>query len=149
MAKDLTDYGFEALTNPSDVEAILGQQKGTALLVVNSVCGCAAANARPGAKMSLAGEKKPDHLYTVFAGVDGEATAKAREFLLPYPPSSPSIALFKDGQLVHFLERVEAPEQLVGVNKITIQDNGKEGGLLDVTLQMVGVDQAPDAAAPR
>ena len=121
MAQDLTDYGFEALTSPADVEAILGQQKGTALLVVNSVCGCAAANARPGAKMSLSGDKKPDHLYTVFAGVDGEATAKAREFLLPYPPSSPSIALFKDGQLVHFLER----RHIEGRSAVVIAENLK------------------------
>lgn len=105
MAKDLTDYGFEALTTPGEVEATLEGMQGTALLVVNSVCGCAAANARPGAKMSLQGEKRPDRLLTVFAGVNAEATGKAREYLLPYPPSSPSIALFKDGQLVHFLER--------------------------------------------
>lgn len=105
MSQDLTEYGFEALPTPTAVEQALENQQGTALLVVNSVCGCAAANARPGAKMSLQGEKRPDQLLTVFAGVDAEATAKAREFLLPYPPSSPSIALFKDGKLVHFLER--------------------------------------------
>lgn len=75
------------------------------MLVVNSVCGCAAAMARPGAKRSLENTKRPEKLYTVFAGVDTDATAKAREYLLPYPPSSPSIALFKDGKLVHFLER--------------------------------------------
>jgi putative YphP/YqiW family bacilliredoxin len=105
MAQDLTDFGFEPLTNPTDVNAALDNHQGTALLVVNSVCGCAAAMARPGAKLSLEGNKRPDKLYTVFAGVDTEATAKAREFLLPFPPSSPSIALFKDGKLVHFLER--------------------------------------------
>ena len=105
MAKDLTAYGFTSLTNNEEVNEALSQQEGTALLVVNSVCGCAAANARPGAKMAIQNEKKPDSLYTVFAGVDREATATAREHLLPYPPSSPSIALFKDGQLVHFLER--------------------------------------------
>ncbi|MEM1357930.1 MAG: BrxA/BrxB family bacilliredoxin [Bacteroidota bacterium] len=105
MAKDLTAYGFTSLTNTEEVNEALGQQEGTALLVVNSVCGCAAANARPGAKMATQNEKKPDSLYTVFAGVDREATATAREHLLPYPPSSPSIALFKDGKLVHFLER--------------------------------------------
>ena len=105
MSKDLTDFGFQSLTTSAEVEQALGEQEGTALLVVNSVCGCAAAMARPGAKMAVAGEQKPAKLYTVFAGVDGEATAKAREFLLPYPPSSPSIALFKDGKLVHFLER--------------------------------------------
>jgi putative YphP/YqiW family bacilliredoxin len=105
MSKDLTDYGFESLSSPEEVENALSSEEGTALLVVNSVCGCAAAMARPGAKMALQGDKKPGKLFTVFAGVDGEATAKAREFLLPYPASSPSIALFKNGKLVHFLER--------------------------------------------
>lgn len=105
MAKDLTDYGFKSLTNADEVISVLDNKEGTAMVVVNSVCGCAAANARPGAKMALQNDKKPDQLYTVFAGVDHEATQKVREFLLPYPPSSPSIALFKDGQLVHFLER--------------------------------------------
>ncbi|MEM6397527.1 MAG: BrxA/BrxB family bacilliredoxin [Bacteroidota bacterium] len=105
MARDLTDHGFESLSSIQEVEDALGQDSGTTLLVVNSVCGCAAANARPGAKMALTGTKKPDNLYTVFAGVDREATARARQFLEPYPPSSPSIALFKDGKLVHFLER--------------------------------------------
>lgn len=107
MAKDLTDYGFESLSSPEAVDAMIENQQGTALLVINSVCGCAAANARPGAKMSLQNEKTPSNLYTVFAGVDKEATAKAREHLLPYPPSSPSIALFKDGELVHFIERLQ------------------------------------------
>jgi putative YphP/YqiW family bacilliredoxin len=105
MAKDLTDFGFESLTTPEAVESVLENQQGTALVVVNSVCGCAAAMARPGAKLSLENEKHPEKLYTVFAGVDTDATAKVREFLAPYPPSSPSIALFKDGKLVHFLER--------------------------------------------
>ncbi|MFN0013580.1 MAG: BrxA/BrxB family bacilliredoxin [Saprospiraceae bacterium] len=105
MAQDLTDHGFESLSTPTDVEQVLDNPSGTTLLVVNSVCGCAAANARPGAKMSLQAEKRPDRLVTVFAGVDADATSKAREFLAPYPPSSPSIALFKDGKLVHFLER--------------------------------------------
>ena len=106
MAQDLTNYGFEQLETPAAVKQVLEQQEGTTLLVVNSVCGCAAANARPGAKISLTqSEKHPDRLVTVFAGVDTEATAKAREYLAPYPPSSPSIALFKDGKLVHFLER--------------------------------------------
>ncbi len=106
MAQDLTNHGFESLTTADEVEQIMESQEGTTLLVVNSVCGCAAANARPGAKMSLLhSDKQPDRLVTVFAGVDTEATAKAREYLAPYPPSSPSIALFKDGKLVHFLER--------------------------------------------
>ncbi|MEM8584371.1 MAG: BrxA/BrxB family bacilliredoxin [Bacteroidota bacterium] len=105
MAKDLTDHGFESLNTVDSVDQALSNDSGTTLLVVNSVCGCAAANARPGAKMALSAEKKPDNLFTVFAGVDREATDRARDFLKPYPPSSPSIALFKDGQLVHFLER--------------------------------------------
>lgn len=105
MAKDLTAFGFTGLTTADEVNAALAKTEGTSLLVVNSVCGCAAANARPGAKMSVQNEKHPDNLYTVFAGVDKEAVATAREHLLPYPPSSPSIALFKDGKLVHFLER--------------------------------------------
>ncbi len=105
MSEDLTAYGFESLSTPTDVDQALDAAEGTVLLVVNSVCGCAAANARPGAKMSLQHAKTPGRKLTVFAGVDPEATAKAREYLLPYPPSSPSIALFKDGKLVHFLER--------------------------------------------
>lgn len=105
MRADLTNNGFTELKDAYEVDSTLGDLKGTALLVVNSVCGCAAGSARPGAVGSLQGEKKPDNLLTVFAGQDGEATAKAREYLLPYPPSSPSIGLFKDGELVHFVER--------------------------------------------
>lgn len=106
MAQDLTNFGFEALNTEESVISALEQKEGTLLLVVNSVCGCAAAMARPGVKLAvLNNEKRPDKLTTVFAGVDREATAKAREFMLPYPPSSPSVALFKDGRLVHFLER--------------------------------------------
>ena len=84
---------------------MLNKPEGTVLLVVNSVCGCAAGMARPGVKMSLDSDKKPEKLVTVFAGVDKAATERAREYMLPYPPSSPSIALFKDGRLIHFLER--------------------------------------------
>ncbi len=105
MSKDLTSFGFESLSTPEQVIETLDNQEGTMLLVVNSVCGCAAAMARPGAKLSLMNEKRPAKLTTVFAGVDAAATGKAREYLLPYPPSSPSIALFKDGKLVHFIER--------------------------------------------
>ena len=105
MSKDLTDFGFESLTTVEEVNTALDKQAGTTLLVVNSVCGCAAANARPAAKFALTNDKKPANLVTVFAGVDKEATERAREYLLPYPPSSPAIALFKDGQLVHFIER--------------------------------------------
>lgn len=105
MSRDLENVGFESLETPEAVVSSLENQTGTALLVVNSVCGCAAAMARPGVKIALQHEKHPQKLFTVFAGVDKEATSKAREYLLPYPPSSPSIALFKDGRLVHFLER--------------------------------------------
>ena len=105
MAKDLTDFGFTSLSTSEEVVDVLENKKGTILLVVNSVCGCAAANARPAAKYAVQNEKRPDHLYTVFAGVDKEATATARDYLLPYPPSSPSIALFKDGRLIHMIER--------------------------------------------
>ncbi|GAB4242403.1 MAG: BrxA/BrxB family bacilliredoxin [Saprospiraceae bacterium] len=105
MEQELINMGAKALKTPEEVEDLLNNQEGTVLLVINSVCGCAAANARPGVHLSLQGEKTPQTIATVFAGVDREATAKAREYLLPYPPSSPSIALFKDGKLVHFLER--------------------------------------------
>lgn len=106
MRTDLTSAGFKELKTPEQVESELTDQKGTTLLVINSVCGCAAGAARPGIKWALQNAgKKPSSLTTVFAGVDKEAVAKAREFTLPYPPSSPSIALFKDGELVHFVER--------------------------------------------
>ena len=105
MAKDLTDFGFESLNSAEEVDGLLSQKEGTVLLVVNSVCGCAAANARPAAKMALQHGAKPNKAVTVFAGVDREAVDKVREYLLPYPPSSPAIALFKDGNLVHMIER--------------------------------------------
>ncbi len=105
MAKELTDYGFQNLASAEEVNALFESKEGTVLIVVNSVCGCAARNARPGAIMSLDGAKKPTQLGTVFAGVNKEATQQARDLMLPYPPSSPSMALFKDGKLVHFLER--------------------------------------------
>ena len=106
MRTDLTSAGFKELKTPDQVESELTDHKGTTLLVINSVCGCAAGAARPGVKWALQHSgKKPDSLTTVFAGVDKDAVARAREFTLPYPPSSPSIALFKDGELVHFIER--------------------------------------------
>ena len=105
MKEDLTSAGFSQLSTPSDVDNMVNNADGTLLLVVNSVCGCAAGNMRPGVKLSLNNDSSPSSLGTVFAGVDGEATAQARKHFLPYPPSSPSIALFKDGKLVHFLER--------------------------------------------
>lgn len=105
MRQELTNVGFEELKTTSDVESSLPNSKGTVLLVVNSVCGCAAGTACPGVTLSLRGDKKPGKLVTVFAGQDVEATAQARKYTLPYPPSSPCIALFKDGELVHFVER--------------------------------------------
>ena len=106
MRADLTDVGFVELKTPEQVVEQLENAKGTSLLVVNSVCGCAAGMARPGVKIALTNSaKQPDRLLTVFAGADIEATAKAREYTLPYPPSSPSIGLFKDGELIHFIER--------------------------------------------
>ncbi|MEH0157901.1 BrxA/BrxB family bacilliredoxin [Limibacter armeniacum] len=106
MKEELVADGFKDLTSAAEVSELLDNEKGTVLLVVNSVCGCAAGTARPGVRMAVkqAGVK-PNVLATVFAGVDAEATAKAREYMLPYPPSSPSVALFKDGELVHFVER--------------------------------------------
>jgi len=105
MRKDLTEAGFTELTNVDEVDKIMSDKEGTTLVVVNSVCGCAAGTARPGVKKSLDGDKKPSKLVTVFAGVHSEATNKAREYMLPYPPSSPSLALFKEGELVHVVER--------------------------------------------
>lgn len=106
MKEDLTSVGFQQLESAEDVDNFMANAKGTSLVVVNSVCGCAAGAARPGIKAALAfSDVKPENLVTVFAGVDQEATAKMRDYLLPYPPSSPSIAIFKDDELVHFIER--------------------------------------------
>lgn len=105
MRDELTRIGIKELRTPEEVEQHLPNAKGTALVVVNSVCGCAAGQARPGVAKALEHDVTPDHLFTVFAGQDKEATAKAREYFAPYPPSSPSIALMKDGELVHFIER--------------------------------------------
>lgn len=104
MRADLANFGFEELKDAAAVKSALSKS-GTTLVVVNSVCGCAAANARPAAKLSLENAKKPDQAVTVFAGVDKEAVNAAREQMVPFPPSSPCIALFKDGELVHMLER--------------------------------------------
>lgn len=104
MRDELTAVGFEQMNEVEKVEAAINSE-GTTLVVVNSVCGCAAANARPGVRFSLDNEKVPQHLVTVFAGVDREATDAARAMMVPFPPSSPSMALFKDGELVHMLER--------------------------------------------
>ncbi|MBO0320823.1 BrxA/BrxB family bacilliredoxin [Muricauda sp. CAU 1633] len=118
MRADLATAGFEELYTSEAVENAL-KQDGTTLVVVNSVCGCAAANARPAAKLSLQNSKKPDHLVTVFAGVDTEAVNTARNHMVPFPPSSPSMALFKDGELVHMIERhhIEGrPAELIAEN---------------------------------
>lgn len=104
MREDLTNIGFSELFTAEDVKNALAKE-GTTLVVVNSVCGCAAANARPGARMSLQNAKTPDHLVTVFAGMETEAVNAARAEMVPFPPSSPSMALFKNGELVHMLER--------------------------------------------
>lgn len=105
MRKELTDHGFEELKSADEVDKTIPGSKGTLLLMLNSVCGCAAGAARPGVINSLSNSKKPVKLVTVFAGQDLEATSQARKYTLPFPPSSPSIGLFKDGKLVHFLER--------------------------------------------
>ena len=118
MRADLTNVGFEELQTSDAVDNAIGKE-GTTLVVVNSVCGCAAANARPGARMSLENAKRPTNLVTVFAGVDTEATNQARQHMIPFPPSSPSIALFRDGELVHMLERhhIEGrPAELIAEN---------------------------------
>jgi putative YphP/YqiW family bacilliredoxin len=120
MREDLTKVGFEELHTAEAVDAAIAKE-GTTLVVVNSVCGCAAANARPGARMSLQNTKKPDHIVTVFAGVDREAVDAARGHMVPFPPSSPSMALFKDGELVHMLERhhIEGrPAELIAENLV-------------------------------
>mgnify|MGYP001364067465 FL=1 len=119
MKLELTEVGFDELISEGDVNNLMNNMTGTALVMVNSVCGCAAANARPAVKMAIKHSKKPSKLATVFAGVDAEATAKARQYFLPYPPSSPSIALMKDGKLVHFIERhhIEGrPAELIAEN---------------------------------
>lgn len=120
MKTELTTAGFKDVTSASEIENIL-KQEGTTLVVVNSVCGCAARNARPAAIMSLKNDKKPANLITVFAGVDREAVDAARNYMMPYPPSSPSMALFKDGELVHMLERhhIEGrPAEMIAENLV-------------------------------
>jgi putative YphP/YqiW family bacilliredoxin len=104
MKEELTSVGFEDLRKAAEVDAAVNS-KGTVLVVVNSVCGCAAGAARPGVKLSLLETKRPDRITTVFAGFDSEATEQARKHFLPFPPSSPCVGLFKDGKLVHFIER--------------------------------------------
>ena len=125
MKEELTDNGFNELLTPVDVESQL-KKEGTTLVMVNSVCGCSAGSARPGVLMAVANSsKKPDFLTTSFAGFDVDAIKAIRERLLPYPPSSPAIALFKDGQLVHMIERHQIegrPAQLIAHNLIAAFD---------------------------
>lgn len=122
MKEELTDNGFEEMMTPESVDTQIAQ-KGTTLVMINSVCGCSAGSARPGVLMAVHNaNKKPDHLATSFAGFDVEAVNKLREHLLPYPPSSPAIALFKDGSLVHFIERHQIegrPAQMIAQNLIS------------------------------
>ena len=122
MKEDLTSVGFIQLTSGDAVKKALENKEGTTFLVVNSVCGCAAGAARPAVKDALSNDLKPDNMVTVFAGVDAEATNKAREFMEPYPPSSPCMAMFKEGKLVHFIER----HQIEGNNAESIASHLKE-----------------------
>ena len=119
MRMDLVSAGFTELKTAEEAEDCLNKMEGTTIVVVNSVCGCAAGNARPGVKLAVQNDKVPDNLTTVFAGVDSEATAIARSYFEPYPASSPSIALFKEGKLVHFVER----HHIEGSNAQMIADN--------------------------
>jgi bacilliredoxin len=118
MREDLTQIGFKEWLTPEDVEADMANAEGTALVVVNSICGCAAGKARPGVALALQNERVPDRLYTVFAGMELDATDRARGYFDPYPPSSPQIALFNDGKLVRMLERSDiegrGPDEIAG-----------------------------------
>ena len=119
MKEELTENGFSELLTPQDVEHLMSQN-GTALVMINSVCGCSAGTARPGVLMAVNNtSKKPTHITTTFAGFDTDAVRKVREYLMPYPPSSPAIALFKDGKLVHFIER----HNIEGRSATMIADN--------------------------
>ena len=121
MKEELTEHGFSELLTAGEVDNQLSKE-GTTLVMINSVCGCSAGSARPGVILAvLNSDKKPDHLTTTFAGFDIDAVRKLREHLLPYPPSSPAIALFKNGQLVHFIERHQIegrPAQMIANNLI-------------------------------
>lgn len=125
MKEELTDNGFQELLSKDEVEEQL-KKKGTTLVMINSVCGCSAGSARPAVLMAVANAtKKPDYLATSFAGFDQEAVQTLRQHMLPYPPSSPSIALFKDGELVHFIERHQIegrPAQMIAHNLISAFD---------------------------
>jgi len=120
MREDLTKVGFEELKDAAAVKSAI-ESEGTVFVMVNSVCGCAAANARPAARIAAQSDKHPDKLVTVFAGMEKDAVDTARNYMLPYPPSSPSMALFKDGKLVHIIERHQIegrPAQMIADNLI-------------------------------
>ena len=121
MKAELTENGFEDLETPEQVEEFVNKE-GTTLVMINSVCGCSAGSARPGVLMAVANsDKKPENLTTTFAGFDIDAVKKVRELLMPYPPSSPAVALFKGGELVHFIERHQIegrPAQMIASNLI-------------------------------
>lgn len=124
MKEELVNVGFNELITVQDVDHVM-KKEGTTLVVINSICGCAAGTARPGVIASLQLDKKPDNLTTVFAGVEKEATEKVREFMFPFPPSSPSIVLFKDGQLAHMLERhhIEGKSaEMIAANLVEVYD---------------------------
>jgi putative YphP/YqiW family bacilliredoxin len=120
MREELTELGFKETKTPDDVSREVEQTKGTTMVVVNSVCGCAAGKARPGIALSLQSDVKPDNLITVFAGADVEATQKAREYFVGYPPSSPSIAILRDGRLVFMMERhdIEGQDAMSIANRL-------------------------------
>ncbi len=122
MREELTRLGVKELRTPEEVTEALDNAEGTAIVVVNSVCGCAAGNARPAVAQALQHSKLPDRLYTVFAGQDKEATAKAREYFAPYPPSSPSIAILKDGKLVQLIERHRIEDRTAGEIAADLKD---------------------------
>lgn len=122
MRLELTEVGFEEMKTAIEVDAVLKQENQTVLVMINSVCGCAAGNARPAVKKAIQHTKLPNKLTTVFAGQDKEAVSKVREHALPYPPSSPSIVLFKNGEVVHFIERhhIEGrPAEMIASNLIS------------------------------
>ncbi|MXV51092.1 BrxA/BrxB family bacilliredoxin [Pedobacter sp. HMF7647] len=124
MRQELTSVGFQELKTTEEVDQAI-KSEGTVFVVVNSVCGCAAANARPAAKMATQNEKRPNKLVTVFAGMEKDAVDQARSLMLPYPPSSPSMALFKDGKLVHMIERHQIegrPAQMIADNLVNAFD---------------------------
>ena len=151
MREELTRVGFQELKDAEEVKNAI-ESEGTVFVMVNSVCGCAAANARPAARMAAGNEKHPDKLVTVFAGMEKEAVDKARNYMLPYPPSSPSMALFKDGKLVHIIERHQiegraAHDGVVAVAAAQVVGEGRAGdGFLQGCRRLVAAGAVPHRA---